>query len=782
MSVTTVYGYPRQGADRELKRAIEGYWRGSVDADGLHAAAKALRAQRWSEMTAAGLDEVPVGDFSLYDHMLDMSWMLGVIPSRHVAAVPDATTPRGALDRYFAMARGAAETEPLEMTKWFDTNYHYLVPEIGPETAFTLDASKLLGELTEFTEFAAASDRAAAARPVIVGPVSYLLLAKAAGPAGDADAVHDAAPGFSPWDRLDDLLPLYLELLAQLHAAGAGWVQLDEPALVCDQPQSVLDAAGRAYATLTAAADRPKILVASYFDELGAALPVLAGSAVEGLALDFVGPGRRNLDGLAAIGGLGGKRLVAGVVDGRNIWVTDLAAAAATLSALQGLAGRVDVAASCSLLHVPLDVQLERHLDPTVASWFAFARQKLAEIEVLRRVVEGGPAAAADELVAGERVHLSRRGSPIVHDDAVRERLAALTEADFHRVSPYPVRREAQRAALQLPMIPTTTIGSFPQTATLRRARAGLRQGGVTPAEYEAAMRSEIASVIAEQERIGLDVLVHGEPERNDMVQYFAEQLTGFVATEHGWVQSYGTRYVRPPIVVGDVSRPEPMTVDWIGYAASLTDKPVKGMLTGPVTMLAWSFVRDDQPLADTAKQVALALRDEVADLAAAGIRVIQVDEPALRETLPLRRDRWQEYLDWATAAFRLATSGVDDATQVHTHMCYAEFGDVLPAIVDLDADVISLEASRSKMEIVGELAEIGYPSEVGPGVWDIHSPRVPSVAEMTDKLAVAAAVFGDRLWANPDCGLKTRGYAEVTASLENLVAAARAVRAATKP
>jgi 5-methyltetrahydropteroyltriglutamate--homocysteine methyltransferase len=607
-----------------------------------------------------------------------------------------------------------------------------------------------------------------------VGPITYLLLAKAAEPVADIDG---ATPGFIPLDRLGDLLPLYAELLARLKAPGADWVHLDEPALAWDQPSTVLDAADRAYATLIAATDRPKILVASYFDELGAALPVLARSNVDGLALDFVGPATKNLDGLAAIGGLGDKRLIAGVVDGHNIWVSDLASAAATLAALRGLAAQVDVAASCSLLHVPLDVELEQRLDPTVKSWFAFAKQKLAEIVVLRRVMTGGPQSAAAELVANGRVLESRRTSPLVTDDAVRARLAALTDADFHRAHSYTVRRQAQRAALHLPAVPTTTIGSFPQTGVLRQARAGLRRGTVTPDAYAAAMRAEIASVIAEQERIGLDVLVHGEPERNDMVQYFAEQLTGYVATDSGWVQSYGTRYVRPPIIVGDVSRPAPMTVDWIRYAASLTDKPVKGMLTGPVTMLAWSFVRDDQPLGDTARQVALALRDEVADLAAAGIKVIQVDEPALRETLPLRRERWGAYLAWATEAFRLATSGVDDATQVHTHMCYAEFGDVLPAIIDLDADVISLEAARSKMEIVGELAAIGYPNEVGPGVWDIHSPRVPGVAEMTAKLAVAVAEFGDRAWANPDCGLKTRGYAEVTASLENLVAAAKSVR-----
>jgi 5-methyltetrahydropteroyltriglutamate--homocysteine methyltransferase len=768
MSHATVHGYPRQGADRQLKRAIEGHWRGRVDAASLIATARAIRAQRRTEMVAAGLDEIPVGDFSLYDHMLDTSVMLGAIPPRHVAAVPDVSTEAGALDRYFAMARGTADAEPLEMTKWFDTNYHYLVPEIGPGTVFTLEPSKLLGE------FAEAADSPVAARPVIIGPVTYLLLAKPPAPGVDG---YDESSEFAPLDRLADLLPLYLELLARLGAAGAEWVQLDEPALVGDQPQAVLDAVADSYRQLAAAEDRPKILVASYFDRLGEALPVLAATAIEGLAMDFVGAAKANLDGLAAIGGLPGKRLVAGVVDGHNIWVTDLAAAAATLATLTGLADQVDVAASCSLLHVPLDVELEQRLDPTVTSWFAFAKQKLAEIVVLRRALDGGPAGVAAELVANERVLQSRRTSPIVVNEAVRARLAALTDADFHRENSYAVRHVAQQATLHLPAVPTTTIGSFPQTAELRTARAGLKAGTVTPADYEAAMKAEIAAVIARQEELGLDVLVHGEPERNDMVQYFGEQLTGYVATDSGWVQSYGTRYVRPPIIVGDVARPAPMTVPWIRYAASLTDKPVKGMLTGPVTMLAWSFVRDDQPLGDTAKQVALALRDEVADLAAAGIRVIQVDEPALRETLPLRRARWDEYLAWATEAFRLATSGVPDAVQIHTHMCYAEFGDVLPAIVDLDADVISLEAARSKMAIVDELTAIGYPNEVGPGVWDIHSPRVPSEAEMTEHLSIAAASLGDRLWANPDCGLKTRGYAEVTASLKNLVAAAHAVR-----
>ncbi len=773
MTTATVYGYPRQGAGRELKKAIEAYWKGAVDAPALLETARSLRGWRLAELAAAGIDEVPVGDFSLYDHVLDTAWMLGAIPQRHRDAVPDGDTDRGRLDRYFAMARGTAAVEPLEMTKWFDTNYHYLVPEIGPGTEFTLDASKLLAELAE------AQGRGLRARPVVLGPVSFLLLAKPAGPGRAAGPAGTAEPadGFAPIDRLTDILPLYADLLAQLRAAGAEWVQLDEPCLVTDQPQAILDGVASAYAALTAPSDRPKILVASYFDRLGEALPVLAASAVEGLAMDFVGPARANLDGLAASGGIPGKRLVAGVVDGHNIWVTDFEAALATLATLHGLAGELDVSASCSLLHVPLDVALETRLDPQIADWFAFAKQKLGEIVTLRRAVTDGREAIAEELADNVRRLRSRRTSPLVVDPAVRARLAAFTDSDYHRDNPYAARRIAQQEVLHLPKLPTTTIGSFPQTTELRHARAALRRGSMTQAEYDEAMRHEIDAVIAEQERLGLDVLVHGEPERNDMVQYFGEQLAGFVTTEEGWVQSYGTRYVRPPIIVGDVSRPKPMTVQWISYAQSRTAKPVKGMLTGPVTMLAWSFVRDDQPLGDTAKQVALALRDEVADLVAAGTSVIQVDEPALRETLPLRADGRAAYLQWATGAFRLATSGVGDATQIHTHMCYAEFGDVLPAIIDLDADVISLEAARSKMEIVQELRRMGYPNEIGPGVWDIHSPRVPGVAEMTEKLAIAADIFGDRVWANPDCGLKTRGYPEVKASLQNLVAAAAAVR-----
>ncbi|MEU0123312.1 5-methyltetrahydropteroyltriglutamate--homocysteine S-methyltransferase [Streptomyces albidoflavus] len=757
---STVYGYPRQGQHRELKKAVEGYWKGRVDADALKETAAGLRRANWAQLAEAGIDEVPTGDFSYYDHVLDTSVMLGAIPPRHRAAV-DADP----LEGYFAMARGNQDVAPLEMTKWFDTNYHYLVPELGPDTVFTADSGKQVAELAE------ALALGHTARPVLVGPVTYLLLAKPA---------PGVAEEFEPLTLLDRLLPVYAEVLGDLRAAGAEWVQLDEPALVQDRTPAELKAAARAYRDLGALTDRPKLLVASYFDRLGEALPVLAKAPVEGLALDFTEAAAANLDDLAAVGGLPGKRLVAGVVNGRNIWIDDHEKSLATLATLLGLAGRVDVAASCSLLHVPLDTAPERELDPQILRWLAFARQKTAEIVTLAKGLAQGTGAIGAEIAANRAALASRADSPLTRDPAVRARTAAVTEADARRPQPYPERAVAQRERLRLPLLPTTTIGSFPQTGEVRAARADLRAGRIDAAGYEERIAAEIAEVIAFQEKAGIDVLVHGEAERNDMVQYFAEQLTGYLATQHGWVQSYGTRYVRPPVLAGDISRPEPMTVGWTTYAQSLTERPVKGMLTGPVTMLAWSFVRDDQPLGETAAQVALALRDEVADLEAAGTAVIQVDEPALRETLPLRAADRPTYLEWATRAFRLTTGGVAPATQIHTHMCYAEFGDIVRAIDDLDADVISLEAARSHMEVAHELAAHGYPREAGPGVYDIHSPRVPGAEEAAALLREGlAAIPAERLWVNPDCGLKTRGWPETRASLENLVAAARTVRAA---
>lgn len=604
----TVYGYPRQGRNRELKKAIEGYWKGRVTADTLRETARDLRRANWAQLAEAGITEVPTGDFSYYDHVLDTTVMVGAIPARHRDAVE-----ANPLDGYFAMARGTQDVAPLEMTKWFDTNYHYLVPELGPDTVFTADPARQVAELRE------ALDLGHTARPVLVGPVTYLLLAKPA---------PGVAADFEPLTLLDRLLPVYARVLADLRATGADWVQLDEPALVQDRTPAELNAAARAYRALGGLTERPKLLVASYFDRLGEALPVLAKAPVEGLALDFTDAAAANLADLAAVGGLPGKRLVAGVVNGRNVWINDHRKSLSTLGTLLGLADRVDVAASCSLLHVPLDATAERDIDPQVRRWLAFARQKTAEITTLARGLAQGAGAITAELAANRADLASRATSPITRDPAVRARTEAITDADGRRAQPYAERAAAQRAHLGLPLLPTTTIGSFPQTDELRAARADLRSGRIDTAGYEERIKDEIREVLSFQEKTGIDVLVHGEPERNDMVQYFAERLTGYLATQHGWVQSYGTRYVRPPVLAGDISRPEPMTVRWTTYAQSQTTKPVKGMLTGPVTMLAWSFVRDDQPLGETARQVGLALRDEVDDLEAAGTSIIQVDEP----------------------------------------------------------------------------------------------------------------------------------------------------------
>ncbi|WP_067460221.1 5-methyltetrahydropteroyltriglutamate--homocysteine S-methyltransferase [Actinomadura macra] len=740
---STVLGYPRIGAHRELKTATEDYWAGRIDAAALDEAGAELRRQVWTQLRDAGLDAIPSNTFSFYDQVLDTSVL--------VDAVPDRYRHLTGLDRYFAMARGVQDVPPLEMTKWFDTNYHYIVPELEPDTRFRLAGGSASKPLAEYGE---ARSLGVETRPVLVGPLTYLLLAK---PAPGAPA------GFRPLDLLDDLVEVYAELLERLSGAGAAWVQLDEPALVADRTDEEIAALARAYGRLGGLSSRPRLLVSTYFATIGVdALRVLA-DRVEAVGLDFVA-GSGNLEALASVGGLPRKTVVAGVVDGRNVWRTDTRRARATCATLLGLADQVVVSTSCSLLHVPIDLDAETSLDPSVRGRLAFARQKVAEVVALGRALrEDGPAPAEAPAPA-----------PAVDHD-VRARLDALRGV---RRGDRAGRFAAQRAALGLPDLPTTTIGSFPQTPGIRRARADGRAGRISADAYVQAMKEEIARVIELQEDIGLDVLVHGEPERNDMVQYFAEQLDGYAATEHGWVQSYGSRYVRPPILHGDIARPRPMTVEWATYAQSLTSKPVKGMLTGPVTMLAWSFVRDDQPLADTARQVALALRDEIGDLEAAGVRVIQVDEPALRESLPLREADRAAYLDWAVEAFRLATSGVADATQIHTHMCYSEFGEIIGAIGALDADVTSVEAARSRMELVADLRAAGYDNGIGPGVYDIHSPRVPSAEEMEDNLRRALqAVEPARLWVNPDCGLKTRAYPETEASLRNLVTAAHRVR-----
>jgi 5-methyltetrahydropteroyltriglutamate--homocysteine methyltransferase len=764
----TILGYPRMGPNRALKKFTERYWAGELDGTDLLRETRNLRRQTLRGLRDAGLTEVPCADFSLYDHVLDTACMVGAVPERfrpvieaHGGARPGMSVE--GLDSLFAMARGTDDVAPLEMTKWFDTNYHYLVPEVGPATTFTLDTTKPIGELI------LARAEGIAARPVILGPVTFLLLAK---PAPGAEA------GFDPLCLLDRLLPVYAELLGDLQAAGASWVQLDEPALVQDQPPGVLAEFRRAYETLSGPTARPKIVLATYFGTPGEFLPVLRDLPVEGVSLDLTRSGKIDLGALASAGTLPGKRLLAGVVDGRNVWANDLRASLSLLAALLGIADEVVVSTSCSLLHVPLDATLETGLDREILPWLAFARQKVDEVVTLARGLAEGADAVAAELEENRAVLASRASSPVTRDPAVRSRAAAVTPDDARRATPYARRAELQQERLRLPVLPTTTIGSFPQTAAVRSSRAGFRKGEIDEASYLARMRAEIQHVITLQEKLGLDVLVHGEPERNDMVQYFAEQLDGFVALQHGWVQSYGTRYVRPPVVVGDVSRPAPMTVEWATYAQSLTARPVKGMITGPVTMLKWSFVRDDQPVSDTARQVALALRDEVTDLESAGIAVIQVDEPALREGLPLRASDRADYLAWATSAFRLATGGVRDETQIHTHMCYAEFGDILEAIIDLDTDVISMEAARSHMSVAADLAAVSFPSGVGPGVYDIHSPRVPDVEEVIRLLRTALGHLpAGRLWVNPDCGLKTRTEDEVIRALTNLTAAAATLR-----
>lgn len=763
----TILGYPRIGRRRELKHAVEAFWAGRIDAGELERTAAGLRSATRERLASLGLgrtDSAIPESFSYYDQVLDASVAVGAIPARFQRLL-DAD---GGLDLagYFTVARGEGADAPLEMTKWFDSNYHYLVPEIGPDTAFAAHADALVAQVRE------AREAGFVTRPVLVGPVTFLLLAKAA----------DGAPdGFRPLDRLADLVPVYAELLAALREAGAEWVQLDEPALVSESIDEardrVLESVGAAYDALGSTDRRPAIFVAAPYGSLDDALPALAATPVEALGLDLVrGTAPDRLDP-ATQESLVAKTLVAGVVDGHNIWRGDLERAFAHAEALRSRSGDVAVSTSTSLLHVPHDVEDEAALDARLASWLAFADQKVAQVAVLARGLAEGRDAIAAELDAASASLADRAAAPGVRVPAVRDRLAALDTAAFSRAA-YDARVAAQED-LDLPALPTTTIGSFPQTADIRRARARLVKGELTDAAYRELMREEIARVIRLQEELGLDVLVHGEPERNDMVQYFAELLDGFAVTQNGWVQSYGSRCTRPSILWGDVSRSAPMTVEWSVYAQSLSEKPVKGMLTGPVTILAWSFVRDDQPLGDTARQVALALRDEITDLEAAGIRVIQVDEPALRELLPLKRADQPAYLDWSVGSFRLATGGAEPATQVHTHLCYSEFGVVIDAIRELDADVTSIEAARSRMEVVDDLSASGFDHGVGPGVYDIHSPRVPSVEEVQSLLERAVgAIPAGRLWVNPDCGLKTRGYDETVASLANIVEATQAVRA----
>ena len=747
----TVESPPRIGPNRELKHALESYWAGDTSGPTPWAVARELNAAYAKQLRAAGLDSVPWLGISLYDQMLDMTAALGVLPARFTT--PDTyVSIEQLLAACFATARGTAEHPAAAMTKWFDTNYHYIVPELESEVSFSAHPELLLDGIAG-PEF----------RPVLIGPYTFLRLARRV---AEGQAPRPLTPA-----ELSDLLPsltqAYVELIGALAATGVRWIQVDEPALMLDVPTEHNDAIIAAYETL-AGATQVRLLVATYFGDGNNAVELLQRTPVAGIAVDLV---TSAADPVPAWDGT--KLLVAGVIDGRNVWRTDLRRAKEQLQALQQR-GPIAVSTSCSLLHVPYSLEPETALDAELRRWLAFGASKIDEVGTLARLL-GGTARPEDQALVelSARVWEERRTSPRIHNEQVRDRARGVTEADRRR-TPFD-----QRPRPELPVLPTTTIGSFPQTKEIRSARARLRQGVISAAEYDSQMVAEVRAVIRAQEELGLDVLVHGEPERNDMVQYFSEQLDGYAATDYGWVQSYGSRCVRPPILYGDVSRPAPMTVRWFEVAQRATEKPVKGMLTGPVTMLAWSFVRDDQPLSETADQVALALRDEVADLEAAGARFIQVDEPAIRELLPLRAADQPAYLAWATGAFRLATSRVSESTQIHTHMCYSQFAELIDTILDLDADVTSIESSRAGMGVLQALAQHNFHLGIGPGIWDIHSPRVPSEAEIEHLLRQAVRhVDPALLWVNPDCGLKTRGWAETTASLQNLVAAAHEVRA----
>ena len=745
---TANLGFPRIGVQRELKFALEGYWKGTTSAEDLLGTAKGLRERHWRLQQAAGIGTIPSNDFSLYDQVLDALVLVGATPTRFGQAATEVT-----LDRYFAMARNSREQPPMEMTKWFDTNYHYLVPEWSADLAFTPDTRKLLGE------FAEAKALGLTTRPVLIGPVTLLRLGK-------------PVDGTDPLTLLPKLLTAYTAILRALADAGAEWVQIDEPCLVTDLPAPWTKAFRTAYAQLTGLP--VKLMLTTYFGALAENLPLAVSLGTAGLHIDAVrAPGQVDsvADALQPH-----QTLSLGCIDGRNIWLSDLASLHARVTDLAGRLGpdRLQLAPSCSLLHVPYDAAGETAIEQPVRDWLAFAQQKLGELIALAQ----GPGIAT-EAFTNNASHLQSRASAATSaDPAVRSAIAKLEREHFGRSSPYVQRAVVQRKALNLPLLPTTTIGSFPQTPEIRQKRAAFRKGHLAYREYEDFLRGETENCIRRQEAMGLDVLVHGEYERNDMVEYFGELMKGFVFTGNGWVQSYGSRCVKPPVIYGDVSRPVSMTVGWSSYAQSLTDRPVKGMLTGPVTILQWSFVRNDIPERDTTFQIALALRDEVSDLEQAGIRIIQVDEPALREGLPLREADTGVYLNWATEAFRLATSSVRDTTQIHTHMCYCEFDSILPAIASLDADVISMESARSRMEMLDAFKREGYPNEIGPGVYDIHTPRVPSEDEVRSLLELALeALRPEQVWVNPDCGLKTRGWPEVTTALTNMCTAAAKVR-----
>ncbi len=753
MILTHNLGFPRMGHNRELKWAVEGFWQGRISEKQLLDIAAGLRLKNWRTQHEAGIDLVPVGDFSLYDHILDMTATLGAIPERFGFKGKEVD-----LDLYFRMARGSGEeteASAMEMSKWFDTNYHYIVPEFRPGQIFRLSSSRLFQQVRE------ASQAGIRAKAVLPGPFTYIQLGKS------------TEPGFDRWEHLDAIVDVYCKILARL-GTECLWIQMDEPVLVLDLDRHILERMRAAYGRLSKAAGEAKIMLATYFGEVARPAAALK-LPVAAFHLDLVrAPDQLNtvLDHLPER-----MALSLGVVNGRNVWRADMDRAVGLADRAGEVLGweKLMIAPSCSLLHVPLTLAGETALDPEVRTWLAFAGEKCLEVAAIAGAALGGQ---PDSIIANKRILEARRACTRIIDPGIRARLASVSDRMFTRNSPFAERKKVQAALLDLPPLPTTTIGSFPQTGEIRAMRKKYRQGKAERHEYVRAMRRYIEFAVKQQEEAGLDVLVHGEPERNDMVEYFAARLDGFCFTENGWVQSYGSRCVKPPIVYGDISRPRPMTVSWSTFARSLTEKPMKAMLTGPVTILRWSFVRNDQPPRDTCFQMALAIRDEVRDLEQAGMEIIQIDEPALREGLPLRQKDRQEYLNWAVTAFRLAASGVRDQTQIHTHMCYAEFNEIIEAIAGMDADVISMEASRSRMTLLEAFRGFHYPNDMGPGIIDIHSPRVPTTDELEKLLLLALKrIPAEQLWVNPDCGLKTRTWPEVKAMLQNMVAAAGRVR-----
>ena len=758
MNTFHLSGYPRVGAKRELKFAVEAYWKGAKSEAELQETAAEIRRLNWATQKAAGADLVPVGDFSFYDHVLDLLCTLGGIPSRFGFDAANLT-----LEQYFQLARGNATQMAMEMTKWFDTNYHFIVPEWSADTSFKVNAKNLIAQIKE------AKAQGHDIKPTLVGPITLTYLGK---------KKEDFGCRIEKI-LLPKLLPAYTQLLRELAAEGVDWIQIDEPILATDVAQVWLDAFAPVYKELANTGVR--IILGTYFAGVAEHVKLLGSLPVHGVHIDCV----RAPEQLAVFAEQfpTNKVLSVGLIDGRNVWKANLTQVIDTLEPVKAkFQNNLWIAPSCSLLHSPQDLAVEEKLNGEIKSWMAFAAQKLVELGVVKRALEHGKDSVAAELKASDAAAADRATNKLIHNDAVKARLANLPKGADQRKSPFAERIKAQQAWMNLPILPTTTIGSFPQTTEIRHARAAFKKGELSAADYDAAMKKEIAYCVEVQEKLNIDVPVHGEAERNDMVEYFGEQLQGYCFTQFGWVQSYGSRCVKPPIIFGDVSRPNPMTVYWSTYAQSLTKRPMKGMLTGPVTMFKWSFVRNDIPLSEVAKQIALALNDEVLDLEKAGIKVIQIDEPAIREAMPLKKSQWKEFLDWACESFRLSSTGAEDSTQIHTHMCYSEFNDILDAIASMDADVITIETSRSDMELLTAFGDFKYPNDIGPGVYDIHSPRVPTDAEVEHLLRKAMEVVPvERLWVNPDCGLKTRGWKETLEQLEVMMRVTEKLRAELK-